>query len=249
MGQPRNNGNIQLFPTRIGSFFADPNNPAFCAKSKSIRAGIRIQDPYLLPSLAHEEWQFLVPLKKGVAQLLFSHYGNSLYRELSVSIGYALPIGANSGIGFRMGPSRTRIGENHGKRDRWTGTIGIRARPSPRFRWEAWIKDLHATLHRPPLRELLHPTFAIGAAKRWPGKNSWAIHLRKELGHPLSFSSRSRIRLHERVGLITGIKGLPLSPILGWNWGGKSFFFRSSVSWDPPLGITPTLLLIYRYRP
>lgn len=235
-----------IFPHGRTDLYTEARNPAYCAKSEQVQVGVKGHDRFLIPRLAMESWQLVVPLKKGAAQLAGTHYGNEAFRRADISLGYALPLGKRSGVGIRLGPSMVWIGEGHGRRSFWGGKIGLRSRIASEFRGEVWISDPHAAFRESPLRELLHPAMTIGAAKRWPGGNTWSFHLRKELGRSLAFRSRSRLRLHDRVYLLSGVQAPPLTPLLGWSVNWKGFFLQVAATWEPTLGISPACALLYR---
>ncbi len=238
-----------LFPFGKTGVYTDPGNPAYAARGEQIRLGISGHDRFLLPELALERWQMVFPLKKGSAHFLATHYGNSSFREADLSVGYALPISERSSMGLRFGPSMVWMGEGHGQRFHWVTRMGVRSRIGRALRAEAWISDPQAAFRDPPLRELLDPGMTIGIAKRWPGPNTWSVHFHKELERPLRFRTRSSIRLHDRVFLLSGVHGLPLTPMLGWGMNWKELFLRLAATWEPTLGISPACSLIYRSKP
>ena len=235
-----------IFPYGRTDLYAEASNPAYCARNEQFQVGIRGHDRFLLPELALEGLQMVVPLKSGTAQITGTHYGNGSFRRVDLSLGYALPIGKRSVMGMRAGPSMVWIGEGHGRRRFWGGKIGLRSRIAHNIRGEVWISDPHAAFREPPVRGLLHPAMTIGAGKRWPGGNTWSVHLRKELDHPMLFRSRGSVRLHDRVYLISGVNAPPLTPLLGWSMNWDGFFLQLATTWEPTLGISPAFGLFYR---
>jgi hypothetical protein len=123
-------GHTAIACTDLWSVF---NNQAAAAFQEVFKAGVFVENRYLLNEVSRVALGLYIPLYKGGLCISVDHFGGAGYAELKSGLAYAMRFGDHFSAGLQLDYLRHSIGEGYGNYQAFSFEAGILAKPIPKL--------------------------------------------------------------------------------------------------------------------
>ncbi|CAG0965254.1 MAG: hypothetical protein HND27_03840 [Bacteroidetes bacterium] len=114
----------------LSDFWSTENNQAGLGFLKDVGGGLYYENRFGIKEMSIKAGAFAYPLKSGALGISVSSYGFNLYNENKAGISYGQRFSEKFSAGIQLNYVSTQLGENYGKRQSFTGAVGIMAKLS-----------------------------------------------------------------------------------------------------------------------
>jgi hypothetical protein len=224
------------------------NNQAGLAWEKKFSAGAGIGNHFLLKEMSMKALCGVFPTRHGSAGFSLSHYGFSLYNELTIGLSYGLPLARNFSLGAGIRYLRVSIGGDYGSKNTGTCEVGLQYRATDKVTLGVHIYNPIAVKLSKNPSERLPVIFRLGIS--WLVLREFLLAAEVETGVPHSPRCKAGVEYHFvkpvyiRAGFITSPGQFTFG--LGLELSKVKLDFASS--YQAELGYSPQGSLIYIFN-
>ena len=219
-------------------------NAAGLAEVRSAAASFSYTYPFGLQELALHSSCVAVPSTAGCFSAGLISYGFELYREDSVSLGYANSIRPGLAVGLNLKASRLTI-ERFGTGSAVALDLGLLAKPTDRFRTGIAAWNILGTRVG---GESLDQSLALGAAFDPHAHLTLCADAHKDLDRPLQIRCGAEYRLGDLLALSAGAGNAPTEFSCGLGVRLGHWRFDYAVRTHLVLGLSHALSVAIRRR-
>lgn len=230
----------------VSDAFSAVNNLASAAFLRQGEIGVAGNQPFMINGVNNFLLAAVLPAGPGAFGITVAHFGDRLYREQLIGLGYTRQLAPGLSIGLQLDYLRYAV-EEYGNEGGWTFDAGIYYALSEKL-------QLAAHVFNPPASRLsrsdvpLPVVFQSGIRYVSSEKLFFMAEAEKDLDHPMRLIFGMEYRpLPEvclRAGSSTEAAMLSFGAGLRWN----AFWFEVASDWHPVLGITPHAGIRYELK-
>ena len=222
-------------------------NQAALADLQELSVGVSYESRFFTKSLGIQSFAFALPSKSGTFGLNYTGFGDNLYRESKIGLGYGMKLSDKFNIGIRLNYHALRLGNNYGKADNLTFEIGLLAKVSKNLTIGFHLFNPAQAKLNEYQNEIIPVILNLGLAYKFSKKLTTNLEIEKDIEHPYSvkigFEYLPTDFLFVRVGISTN----PTMPSIGFGVNTQNFQLDFSSTFHPSLGITPALGMTYTF--
>lgn len=225
------------------------HNQAGLAAVKKISGGIYFENRFSISELGVKGFAFALPAgESGTFALSGTYFGNSLYNEKKIGIGFGKNIGSKLKAGVQLDYLSTFIAEGYGTRTTFTGEAGILAEPVKNLLLGFHICNPTQTKIADYADERVPVIMRFGAAFKFSDKVIVSIENEKQVDAEGIFKTGIDYHIAEPLYLRGGIATNPAMSSFGFGLKLGQFMFDAAASFHEVLGFTPQFSLHYAVK-
>ena len=224
-------------------------NQAALADVSSISTGISYESRFLLKAMGIQSFAMAIPTKKsGTFGLNYTGFGDNLFRESKIGLGYGMKISDKFNIGIRLNYHSLQLGNNYGRANNLTFELGLLAKPTKNLQIGFHLFNPSQTKLNEYQQEIIPVIMNLGISYQFSDKLRTNLELEKDIEFPFSVKAGIEYLPTEHFYLRAGISTNPGVPSIGFGVVKKQFNLDFSASLHPALGITPSLGMTYSFK-
>ena len=229
----------------LPDLFSAADNQAMLPEIRSISAGINIQNQYLIKNLNTGVLAIAIPIDKGTASLNFSTYGYQLYRQIKFGLSYGLALGPSFSMGVGMVYRSIQLGEGLGNEFALYPDIGLNYKPNEKLNIGIQFQNLTLSKKVKQLNELWPVAGRLGLVYHINEKVLIGVQGNVYADRPFEINSGLEYRLGKLFSFRFGFASQPTRASMGIGFLLQNFQIDLSSSYQPNLGFTPSINLIF----
>lgn len=222
-------------------------NQAALADVSEMSAGISYESRFLTKSLGIQSFAFALPTKNGTFGLNYTGFGDNLYRETKLGLGYGMKLSDKFNLGIRLNYHSLRLGNNYGKANSLTFEIGFVAKPTKNLEIGFHLFNPTSVKLNDYQNEIIPVVINMGISYKFSDKLRTNIELEKDIDSPYSVKVGFEYLPLDFLYIRAGITTNPNMPTIGFGIKKKQFNIDFSTGFHPNLGITPALGMTYKF--
>ena len=188
---------------------------------------------------------FALPLKTGVAAASAFRFGDDLYQEQSLSLGYANTFGLAS-LGLKVNYLQYRAA-GVGTHAVFTASFGGIARLTPRLSFGAHIVNINQPIIHALTGERIPTRLITGVAFQPSEKLIATGEIEKEPGHPPTWKSAVEYQVFEKITFRTGYNLHPEAAFFGLGFTFRKFDLGYALQWNDPFGLSHQATVTFEF--
>lgn len=229
----------------IADVWAIRYNQAALANIEDLSFGASYESRFLLKSLGVQSLAVAIPVKRGAFGFNYTGFGDKLYRESKIGLGYGIKLSEKVNLGIRLNYHSLNLGNNYGRTQNLTFEIGFLAKPTKNIQIGFHLFNPTQTKLNDYQNEEIPVIMNLGLAYKFSDKVTGNIEVEKDIDLPFSVKVGLEYFPLENLFLRAGIVTSPSMPTIGFGVAKGNFKLDFSSSFHPSLGITPSLGLRY----
>lgn len=222
-------------------------NQAALADISQIAVGISYESRFFTKSLGIQSFAFVLPTKSGTFGINYTGFGDNLYRETKLGLGYGMKLSDKFNIGIRLNYHSLRLGNNYGKANNLTFEIGFVAKPTKNLEIGFHLFNPSAVKLNDYQNEIIPVIMNLGISYKFSDKLRTNVEIEKDIEHPYSLKIGLEYLPLEYLYIRAGITTNPTMPTIGFGVVKNQFKIDFSSSFHSSLGITPALGMTYTF--
>ncbi|MEN8928931.1 MAG: hypothetical protein ABF242_04780 [Flavobacteriales bacterium] len=222
-------------------------NQAALADVNQIAVGVSYESRFLTKSLGIQSFAVALPTKRGTFGLNYTGFGDNLYRETKVGLGYGMALSEKFNIGIRLNYHSLRLGNNYGNANSLTFEIGFVAKPIKNLEIGFHLFNPNAVKLNDYQNETIPVVVNLGVSYKFSEKLRTNVELEKDIDQTASFKVGLEYLPLEYLYIRAGFTTNPTMPTIGFGVVKKQFNIDFSAAFHPSLGITPALGMRYSF--
>ena len=222
-------------------------NQAALADVNQMAVGISYESRFLTKSLGIQSFAFALPTKRGTFGINYTGFGDNLYRETKLGLGYGMKLSEKFNIGIRLNYHSLRLGNNYGKANSLTFELGFVAKPTKNLEIGFHLFNPNSVKLNDYQNEIIPVILNLGISYKFSDKLRTNVEIEKDIEHPYSFKVGFEYLPMDYLYIRAGITTNPTMPTIGFGVIKKQFKIDFSTAFHPSLGITPALGMTYSF--
>lgn len=222
-------------------------NQAALADVDQMAVGISYESRFLTKALGIQSFAFALPTKSGTFGLNYTGFGDNLYRETKLGLGYGMKLSDKFNIGIRLNYHSLRLGNNYGNANSLTFEVGMVAKPTKNLEIGFHLFNPTAVKLNDYQNEVIPVIINLGVSYKFSDKLRTNVELEKDIEHPASFKVGLEYLPLEFLYIRAGFTTNPTMPTIGFGVIKKQLKIDFSTAFHPNLGITPALGMTYSF--
>jgi len=223
-------------------------NQACLADISKISAGLSYESRFLTKSLGIKSFAFVFPTKSGTFGLSYTGFGDKLYQESKIGLGYGMKISKKFNVGINVNYHQIRLGNNYGTKQNLTFEIGLLGKINDNLKIGFHLFNPLTAKINDYQDETIPVLISFGINYKFSDKISTNIELEKDIDFKPNFKVGIEYKPKKNLYIRTGIETNPMAPSLGFGIIYKQFNIDISSSFHQVLGITPALGVVYKMK-
>ncbi len=223
-------------------------NQGALADLREISIGASYENRFLVQGLGVQSLAVAIPVKKGTFGFNYTGFGDNLYRETKIGLGYGMKLSDKFNLGIRLNYHSLRLGNNYGSAQNLTFEVGILAKPTKNLQVGFHLFNPSQTKLNDYQNEIIPVVMNLGISYKFSDKVRANFEVEKDIEMPYSVKAGVEYfpveYLYIRAGIITN----PTMPTIGFGIVKGRFNFDFSSAFHPALGITPAIGMTYSFR-
>lgn len=220
------------------------NNQGAAASQKVFKAGIFMENQFLLSDMNRISLGLFLPLYKGGLCASIEHFGGDAYSEMKAGLGYAIRLGEYLSAGLQLDYMRLYIGEGHGSYQAISFEGGLLATISKSITLGVHCFNPIAT-HWSESNERIPLIFKAGLSVKANASILINAEVVKSNLNKATFMAGFEYRFHEKFFIRTGITSGPARYTFGAGFRSRRLIIDIASSVHSYLGYSPQLSFTY----
>lgn len=189
-----------------------------------------------------------VPLSTGTLGLSFQNFGDNLYSESKLGVGYGMKLADFISAGVQISYLNSRIAQDYGMNHTVTAELGILAKVNDNLSFGAHIFNPFSVKLAEYADERVPSIIRLGMQYDVSEKLICIVEAEKDIEHDLALKFGIEYHPTEIFYFRGGASTGPVTTSFGFGAQMKSLQFDLSASWHQRLGFSPQVGLTYRFN-
>lgn len=235
-------GNLKL---GLSDLFSAVNNQAMLPEIRNFTAGINVHNQYLIKNLNTGALAVAIPIGKGTVVFNFTSYGYQLYRENKLGLSYAIALSPTFLMGVGLNYHSLRLGEGLGMEYSIYPDIGLNYKPTDKLNIGIQFQNITLSKKVKLLDELWPVSGRLGLIYFINDKLLIGIQGNVYANHPVEINSGLEYNFSDQFSFRFGFASQPNRASFGIGFSLNLFQIDLASSYQPNIGFTPSLNLIF----
>jgi len=231
----------------LSDLFSAINNQAMLSEIRTISAGVNVQNQFLVKNLSTAALGVVVPIGKGSSALYYSTYGYSLYHQNQLGLSYALALGPTFSMGLNANYNSIQLGEGLGNESAFYPDLGLNYKPTDKLNIGIQFQNLTLSKKVKQLNELWPVTGRLGLNYLINEKLLIGIQGNVYPDRPFEINSGLEYSYSNLFSFRFGFATQPTRVSMGIGFKIQSFLIDLASSYQPNLGFTPSITLVFNH--
>lgn len=228
--------------------FSIISNQASLAQLKRASAAVYAERRFLLSELSNYLAVFGLPAGPGNFGLQAGYSGFNDYRETRVGIAYARKLDKKVDAGLRFNYQQIRISSGYGRASAISFDAGVILHVTDKLHAGVLARNPVGGKFGKHSEEKLSSVFAFGMGYDVSGKFFFSAEIEKEEDRPVNINTGVQYQFLPRLMVRGGTSTATSSLWLGAGLLIHSFRLDIVTSYQPQLGISPGMLLLFEFK-
>lgn len=189
-----------------------------------------------------------VPLSTGTMGFSFQNFGDNLYSESKLGVGYGMKLADFLSAGVQLTYLNTRIAQEYGMNHAVTAEIGLLAKVTDNLSFGAHLYNPLNVQLAEYANERVPSIIRLGMQYDVSEQLICIVEAQKDIDHDLDLKFALEYHPTEIFYFRGGASTGPITSSFGFGAQMKSFQFDLSASWHYNLGISPQVGLTYQFN-
>ena len=232
-----------------GDLWGAFNNQAGLADVKKFSGGIYFENRFNISELGVKSFAVALPVgESGAIAASGTYFGNSLYNEKKIGLGFGKSFGKKLKAGIQLDYLSTVIAEEYGTRTSLTGEAGIIAEPVQNLVLGFHIYNPTQAKVADYADERIPVVMRIGALYKFSEKVLVSVEDEKETDADNVVKAGVDYRIAEPLYLRAGFSTEPALSAFGFGLKFGQFTLDAAASFHQVLGFTPHVSLLFEAK-
>ncbi len=232
----------------LSDFWSVYNNPAGSAWERKIKTGFSYENRFLIKELSHKTLGIILPLKPGNIGITVSHYGNSLYSEITAGVSFSRKFGNHFAAAVKLNYFRIQIAESYGNKNMVSFEVALFYKAGRNICLGLHVLNPYPVKISTSPREYLPVVIKIGAAYTFSTSFLAILEAEKDLNSGLVVKAGGEYHFARSFYARIGFSTSPTSFSFGFGMEFGRLTFDIASAYHPVLGFSPSASLIFSLK-
>lgn len=238
---------VNTYSVKFADAFSGAGNQALLSSLPEPVAGVYCERRFMLKELAFYAAAVTWPLQRSGLGMSIQYFGGQLFNISSVGIGYGRKLDEKIAIGMQFNYLSVHTA-GYGNNNTCNAELGLLWQATESLYFGVHVYNLAGKQLNKTIPDKPATVFKVGLGYDISDKAFTSIEIEKTEDRPAGFNTGIQYifarQFIGRIAIITGNSSYCVG--LGWQWK----YFRADIvsSWHPQLGLTPSLMLLFRFK-
>jgi hypothetical protein len=224
------------------------NNQAGLADVKLISAGVSYESRFATKQLGIQSFALALPTKSGTFGLNYTGFGDRLYNESKIGLGYGMRFSEKISGGIRINYHSLTIGNGYGTKSSLTFEAGLIANLSDKITLGVHLFNPTQSKLNDYQNEIIPTVLSFGLSYKFSDKVFVNGEVEKDIDRKPVLKTGVEYHPLDVLYIRAGVSSNPSLPSIGFGVDLQQFRFDFSSSFHPVLGATPSFALVYSFK-
>lgn len=188
------------------------------------------------------------PLSTGALGFTFQNFGNNLYSESKIGVGYGLKLADFISAGVQISYLNSRLAQNYGMNHTVSAEFGILAKVNDNLSFGAHVFNPFSAKLADYADERVPSIIRLGMQYNISKKVTCIVEAQKDIEHDLALKLAIEYQPNDIFYIRGGASTGPINTSFGFGAELSSFRFDLAASWHYNLGFSPQVGLTYQFN-
>lgn len=208
-------------------------------------AGVFFQNKYLLKDLNYMGFAFAQPIKSGAFGVSFTNFGNTLYGESKLGVGYGMKFSDKITGGIQLNYHNTRVGNNYGNSSGLSAELGLQTYLTDKMMLAMHLFNPTRTKLNSYNDERIPTVIRFGLNYKFTEKVMTTMEAEKDLLNNPVFRAGIEYQTNNIFHLRAGVGTNPSIASFGFGINLENIQIDVAASYHQTLGFSPELSMNY----